>query len=257
QTIKEKIRGDIDFDSVDFVYANTGIQALKNFTLSIKAGQKVAIVGRTGSGKSTVAQMLLRMYNPDAGLIKIDQRLIQDYDLHSLRDQISYVPQDGFLFSDTIERNISFSTATLNKDDIQKAAELAVVKKEIESFPNQYQTMIGERGVTLSGGQKQRVSIARALLKNAPIIILDDCLSAVDARTEKEILSNLNQYLNDKTAIIITHRIFSLLSFDKIIVMDAGSIAEEGTHLELLQKRGLYAEMYMRQLREDTYPLEN
>lgn len=257
QTIKEKIKGDIDFDSVDFVYANTGIQALKNFTLSIKAGQKVAIVGRTGSGKSTVAQMLLRMYNPDAGLIKIDQRLIQDYDLHSLRDQISYVPQDGFLFSDTIERNISFSTATLNKDDIQKAAELAVVKKEIESFPNQYQTMIGERGVTLSGGQKQRVSIARALLKNAPIIILDDCLSAVDARTEKEILSNLNQYLNDKTAIIITHRIFSLLSFDKIIVMDAGSIAEEGTHLELLQKRGLYAEMYMRQLREDTYPLEN
>jgi ATP-binding cassette subfamily B protein len=251
-SITTKIKGDIDFQHVDFIYSNTGIQALKDFTLSVKSGQKIAIVGRTGSGRTTVAQLLLRMYNVNGGSIKIDEHNIQDYDLQSLRDQISYVPQDGFLFSDTIENNIGFSTSNINKDDIERAAEFAVVKREIDSFPKKYETLVGERGVTLSGGQKQRVSIARALLKNAPIIILDDCLSAVDARTEKEILSNLNQYLHDKTAIIITHRIFSLLHFDKIIVLDEGRIAEEGTHMELLRRKGLYADMYTRQLREDT-----
>jgi ATP-binding cassette subfamily B protein len=161
------------------------------------------------------------------------------------------VPQDGFLFSDTIENNIAFGAQTFNKDAVREAARFAVVDKEIERFPEGYRTMVGERGVTLSGGQKQRVSIARALLKGSPILLLDDCLSAVDARTEREILSYLKTYLEGKTSIIITHRIFSLLHFDKIIVLQDGAIAEQGTHEALLQKGGLYAEMWARQLQED------
>jgi ATP-binding cassette subfamily B protein len=176
---------------------------------------------------------------------------IKDIELGSLRQQISYVPQDGFLFSETIENNIAFGSADLSADGVAHAAYLAVVDKEIESFPEKYKTVVGERGVTLSGGQKQRVSIARALMKKAPIIILDDALSAVDAKTEKQILNNLNQYLKSKTAIVITHRIFSLLHFDKIIVLDDGCIAEEGTHEELLSREGVYAEMHARQLQNE------
>ena len=219
--------------------------------MHIKAGEKVAIIGRTGSGKTTIGQLLLRMYDSASGGIFLNERDIKNLKLDVLRKQISYVPQDGFLFSDTIENNIAFGAVDVTDEKVRQAAYLAVVDKEIESFSEQYQTLVGERGVTLSGGQKQRVSIARALMKEAPIIILDDALSAVDAKTEKQILGNLNQYLASKTAIVITHRIFNLLQFDKIIVLDDGTIAETGTHEELLSKGGMYAEMYARQLQNE------
>jgi ATP-binding cassette subfamily B protein len=247
-----KLTGNIVFDNVNFIYAHTHIHAIKDFNLQIEPGQKIAIVGKTGSGKSTVAQLLLRSYNVTNGAILLDGVDIQNIDLHSLRRQISYVPQDGFLFSDTIENNIAFGNNQKNIDEVQQAAKLAVVHREIENFPKQYQTLVGERGVTLSGGQKQRISIARALMKDAPILLLDDCLSAVDARTEKEILGNLQQYWQNKTAIIITHRIFSLLNFDKILVLTDGRIVEQGTHTELLAQNGIYADMYAKQLVEDT-----
>ncbi|MFN2457661.1 MAG: ABC transporter ATP-binding protein [Chitinophagaceae bacterium] len=245
------LSGNIFFKNVNFIYPHTGIHALKNFNLDIKTGSNVAIVGRTGSGKSTVAQLLLRMYDVTSGSILVDEINVADMDLATLRSQISYVPQDGFLFSDTIEQNIVFGGAAAAKTNVEMAAKLAVVNTEIASFPQTYDTVVGERGVTLSGGQKQRISIARALIKDAAILILDDSLSAVDAKTEKEILANLQQFMKDKTAIIITHRIFSLLPFDKIVVLDNGSIVEEGTHAELIQKEGLYFEMYSRQLRKD------
>ncbi len=245
------LTGEIRFEGVNFTYPHTHIHAIKNFSLSIKPGEKVAIIGRTGSGKTTVGQLLLRMYDSTSGNIFLNDTDIKNIELGVLRKQISYVPQDGFLFSDTIEANIAFGAADMLNEKIHHAAYLAVVDKEIESFPEKYKTIVGERGVTLSGGQKQRVSIARALMKEAPIIILDDALSAVDAKTEKQILSNLNQYLNAKTAIVITHRIFSLLHFDKIIVLDDGNIVEEGTHSDLLSKGGIYAEMHARQLQND------
>lgn len=247
-----KLTGNIVFNNVNFIYPHTHIHAIKDFNLHIAPGQKIAIVGKTGSGKSTVAQLLLRSYNATSGTVLLDEVDIRNIDLHSLRRQISYVPQDGFLFSDTIENNIAFGHQQKNIDEVQQAAKLAVVHKEIENFPKQYQTLVGERGVTLSGGQKQRISIARALMKEAPILLLDDCLSAVDARTEKEILGNLQQYLQSKTAIIITHRIFSLLNFDKILVLEDGCIVEEGTHTQLLSHNRIYADMYAKQLLEDT-----
>ena len=245
------LTGDIKFEAVNFIYPHTHIHAIKNFSLHIKSGEKIAIIGRTGSGKTTIGQLLLRMYDSTSGNIYLDETNIREIELGMLRRQISYVPQDGFLFSETIENNIAFGAVTVTKEKIQYAAHLAVVDKEIESFADNYQTIVGERGVTLSGGQKQRVSIARALMKEAPIIILDDALSAVDAKTEKQILNNLNQFLKSKTAIVITHRIFSLLHFDKIIVLDDGAIAEEGTHEELLSRGGIYSEMHARQLQNE------
>jgi ATP-binding cassette subfamily B protein len=241
----------IVFDRVNFTYPHTHIHAIKDFSLTIKKGEKVAIIGRTGSGKSTIAQLLLRMYDVSSGNIFIDGRNINSVQISSLRSNISYVPQDGFLFSDTVESNISFGTLSADDEKIKQAAFRAVVDKEIESFPAAYQTIVGERGVTLSGGQKQRVSIARALMKSAPVLILDDALSAVDAKTEKQILQNLDEYLDNKTAIFITHRIFNLLNFDKIIVLDDGRIAEQGTHEELLLNEGLYTEMHIRQQMSD------
>jgi len=245
------LTGDIRFESVNFIYPHTHIHAIKNFSLHIRPGEKVAIIGRTGSGKTTLGQLLLRMYDTTSGNIYLNETDIRNLDLGVLRKQISYVPQDGFLFSDSIENNIAFGAVDIVEEKIHHAAYLAVVNKEIDSFPEKYKTIVGERGVTLSGGQKQRVSIARALMKEAPIIILDDALSAVDAKTEKQILNNLNQYLDTKTAIVITHRIFSLLHFDKIIVLDDGTIAESGTHDDLLSKGGIYAEMHARQLQNE------
>ncbi len=243
--------GDIHFRNVDFTYPHTGIQAIRGFDLDIKKGQKIAIVGRTGSGKSTIAQLLLRMYDTSKGTVLLNGTDIRKVSLQSLRDKISYVPQDVFLFSDTVENNIRFGVNNADRTAIERAARMACVSREIESFPQQYDTMIGERGVTLSGGQKQRISIARALIKDPSLIIFDDCLSAVDARTEKEIIANLNEYLADKTAIIITHRIFSLLNFDKIVVLEDGVIAEIGTHQQLLEKKGYYAGLYARQQEEE------
>jgi ATP-binding cassette subfamily B protein len=249
--VTEKLQGSISFNNVNFVYPQTGIHAIKNFNLEIAPGERLAIVGRTGSGKSTLAQLLLRMYDVTSGSIRINGIPIQQVDVTALRQLISYVPQDGFLFSDTIENNIAFGASAFNKDSVREAARLSVVDGEIERFAEGYQTMVGERGVTLSGGQKQRISIARALMKASPVLLLDDCLSAVDARTEREILGHLSTYLQGKTSIIITHRIFSLLHFDSIIVLQHGQIAEQGTHGELLKKGGLYAEMWAKQLQED------
>lgn len=245
------LKGDIEFRHVDFIYPHTGIHAIKDFSLHIRKGEKVAIIGKTGSGKSTIAQLMLRMYDPQKGNIFYDGIPITEIDLKTLRSQISYVPQDVFLFSDSVEKNIGFGLIDLPREKIIEAAENAVVAREINSFPGKYNTLIGERGVTLSGGQKQRISIARALIKEHEITVFDDCLSAVDAKTENEIISNLYQYLHQKTAVIITHRIFSLFSFDKIILLQNGAIAEQGTHQSLLEKNGLYAEMYRRQQEQD------
>ena len=250
EVLKPILEGNISFTGVDFTYPHTGINALKQFSLQINKGEKIAIIGRTGAGKSTIAQLLLHMYNPQSGIITYDGIPVNKIDIHSLREQISYVPQDVFLFSESVSNNIRFGLQDASQDKIVEAAKQASVHTEIEKFSEQYKTMIGERGVTLSGGQKQRISIARALIKDPQIVIFDDCLSAVDARTEKEIIENLYNYLQNKTALIITHRIFSLFKFDKIIVLDEGSIAEQGTHEELLAQNGIYTEMYNRQQAE-------
>jgi ATP-binding cassette subfamily B protein len=251
EKLRPSLNSSIEFKEVDFVYPHTGIRAIKNFSLKVSKGEKIAIVGKTGSGKSTIAQLLLRMYDPQQGSILYDNVPVNKIDLDYLRTDVSYVPQDVFLFSDTVYNNIAFGFPEATKEQIVKAAKDACVDKEINSFAEGYSTMIGERGVTLSGGQKQRISIARALVKNPSVVIFDDCLSAVDAKTEKEILGNLNDYLQDKTAIIITHRIFSLLAFDKIVVIEDGAIAEQGTHESLLRQKGYYAEMYNRQQQQE------
>lgn len=252
--IQLELQGNIQFEEVSFIYPHTGITALNHFNLNIRKGEKIALIGRTGSGKSTIAQLLLRFYDPTAGVIRIDGVDIKELALQAYRRQVSYVPQEVFLFSDSIANNIAFGTESETDNAIKNAATSASVHRDIQTFPAQYQTMVGERGVTLSGGQKQRISIARALIKNPGLIILDDCLNAVDARTEKEILTHLATYLEDKTAIVITHRIFSLLQFDRILVMDDGFIAEQGTHEELLKKQGLYADLYNRQQLEEIAP---
>ena len=241
------LQGNVDFNNVNFTYPHTGINAIKDFSLQVKKGEKVAIVGRTGSGKSTLAQLMLRMYDINAGFIKYDGTNIRSIALTHLREQISYVPQDVFLFSDTIRNNIRFGYADATDEEVNHAAKQAGILTEINLMARGMDTIVGERGVTLSGGQKQRISIARAMIKKPQLVIFDDCLSAVDARTEKTILTNLNEYLQEKTALIITHRIFSLFNFDKIIVLDNGRIAEQGTHQQLLQQNGIYAEMYLKQ----------
>jgi len=247
--VMKKIEGNISFQQIEFTYPNTGIRALKNFNFEIRKGEKIAIIGRTGSGKTTIAQLLLRFYDPTSGKLCIDGTDIRQMDLQHLRNQVGYVPQDGFLFSDTVAGNIHFGLANQNidMDRIRQAAKYASVDREIQGFANGYETMIGERGVTLSGGQKQRISIARALIKDHEVVIFDDCLSAVDAKTEKEIIENLYAYLKNKTAIIITHRIFSLFDFDRIIVLEEGKIVESGTHHELLSLNGYYTYLYEQQ----------
>lgn len=247
-----KIEGNIEFKNVNFTYSNTGIEALMNFSLSIKKGEKVAIIGRTGSGKSTVAQLLLRMYDTTNGTIELEGTDIREIDLKSLREQISYVPQDVFLFSDSIANNISFGVKDGSMQQVEIAAMQSSVHKDILGFGEKYETLIGERGVTLSGGQKQRISIARALIKDHGLVIFDDCLSAVDTKTENEIIGNLYEYLDNRTAIIITHRIFSLFHFDKIVVIEDGSIVEMGTHEELIDVKGFYTELYSRQQQQDS-----
>ncbi len=247
-TAIHSISGNVHFKDVSFTYPHTGIQALKNFNLNIKQGEKVLVLGRTGSGKSTIAQLLLRMYEPQQGTISIGGNALSAVSLKYLRQHISYVPQDVFLFSDTVANNISFG---LEKGDdetnVKLAARRASVDTEIRHFPKDYQTMVGERGVTLSGGQKQRLSIARALMKPAEIVVFDDCLSAVDTITENAIMTNLYEYLRDKTAIIITHRIFTQLRFDTIIVIEDGTIVEQGNHETLMAKNGFYADLYKKQ----------
>lgn len=254
---KQPITGLIEFQKVDFTYPHTGIKAIQNLDVRIEKGQKVLVLGRTGSGKSTLAQLLLRFYDPQKGTIKIGKKDIRDIDTSILREQISYVQQDVFLFSDTVANNISFGLSeNASIERIEKAAQFSNVHQEILGFEKGYETLIGERGVTLSGGQKQRISIARALIKDPEIIVFDDCLSAVDAKTEYRILSNLNTYLKEKTAIIITHRIFSTFRFDKIMVLENGSIIEMGNHDTLMLQNGYYAELYRLQLTEQAKEME-
>jgi ATP-binding cassette subfamily B multidrug efflux pump len=230
----------IAFENVDFIYPHTGIHAIKNMSFSLQRGQKMAIIGKTGCGKSTVAQLVLRMYDPQQGKININGKELQLLDLNQYRSQIGYVPQDVFLFSDTIHSNINFGVFGDDPQKAIKAAEQAVILNEINSLPDGMDTKIGERGVTLSGGQKQRISIARAIARNCDLMIFDDCLSAVDVNTEHLITQNLNQLLKNKTAMIITHRIFPGFHFDKILVMEDGKVIEEGTHDQLISNKGYY-----------------
>lgn len=245
------IKGKIEFENVSFVYPDTGILGTKNMNFTLEPGQKMAIVGRTGSGKTTIADLLLRMYDTDTGVIKIDGKPIAEHNLPHLRDAIAYVPQDVFLFSDTIYNNIAFAKADATQEEIKQYAKHAAVYNDIMSLPEQFDTVVGERGVTLSGGQKQRISIARALIKNPDIILLDDCLSAVDTMTEAKITNYLNTACADKTTIIITHRLYTALEFDKIIVVEDGEIVEIGTHEELLENKGYYYDIYEHQKLEE------
>ncbi len=247
------IKGKIAFENVSFRYPDTGITALRNVSFTINPGQVVAIMGRTGSGKSTIANLICRLFETDEGVISIDDRNIKQVNLFSLRQSIGYVPQDVFLFSDTIANNIGFgiSEAAYTQEKIESAARDADVLRNIQSFRKGFDTILGERGITLSGGQKQRVSIARAIAKDPQILIFDDCLSAVDTETEENILNNLKRVMAGKTAIIISHRVSSVKNADHILVLDEGRLAEQGTHNELLDANGLYTELYQRQLAEE------
>ncbi|MCF8448892.1 MAG: ABC transporter ATP-binding protein/permease [Taibaiella sp.] len=245
--IQQQPIGDVVFANITFTYPHTGITALNNFSLAVKAGERVAIIGRTGSGKSTLAHLLLRMYDTTTGALSIDGENVKKYNLQTLRDGIAYTPQEAYLFSDSIFNNIRFGRQAATDAEVKEAARMADLDKDIDSFPQGYDTMVGERGVMLSGGQKQRLVLARALLKNSGILLLDECLSAVDTQTEKTILANLQDFLPGKTTIVITHRIFTSWTFDKIIILDAGAIAEQGTHDELMALNGRYAKLYRHQ----------
>ncbi len=240
----ENLKGQIVFDNVSFTYKDTGVEALKNLSFTINQGEKVAIVGRTATGKSSIAELLLRMYDIQEGRILLDGHAIQDYKKEVVRKKIGYVPQDVFLFSDSVYNNISFGIDNATQEVIEQFAEFASVKEDILRLPKGFDTVIGERGVTLSGGQKQRLSIARALIKNPDIVILDDSLSAVDTETEQKILTYLKEALKGKTSIIITHRLTSLTDFDKIFLLDEGKIVESGNHETLMEKNGMYAELF-------------
>ncbi len=251
ETDTTSLEGKISFEDVSFTYPDTGIKALKNVSFELKPGQKMAIIGRTGSGKTTIADLLARMYDVTTGSIRIDDRDVRDHDLTNLRRRIGYVPQDVFLFSDSIGQNIAFGNRTATAEEIEQFAKYAAVHDDISRLPAKFDTMVGERGVTLSGGQKQRVSIARALIKKPDIVILDDCLSAVDTNTEKQILGYFKEQLENNTAIFITHRIYGLLEFDQIIVLDDGQIVEKGTHQELLELGKYYFELFEKQRLEE------
>src|SRR5690606_20886187 len=247
---KVELKGNIEVKNLTFTYPETGITAIRNLSFRIPQGKTMAIIGKTGSGKSTLANLLLRMYDADQGQISYDGIPIQHIQIKSLREQIGFVPQQVFLFSDTIARNIAFGMDTVEMDKVEQAAKDAAVYENIIRFENGFETSIGERGITLSGGQKQRVSIARALVKDPQILIFDDCLSAVDTKTEEEILHNLNSIMKDKTTIFIAHRISTIKNADHILVLDQGSIIEQGTHDELMALEGEYFELHEKQLLE-------
>ncbi|MGI4020942.1 MAG: ABC transporter ATP-binding protein [Janthinobacterium lividum] len=246
------IKGNIEFKNVSFVYPDTGIVALKEVSFSAAPGELIAIIGRTGSGKSTIANLLMRMYDCTSGEILIDGKPITTLNLENYRAQTGFVPQEVFLFSDTIANNIAFSVDKMDMNRVENAARSAAVYDNIAAFDEGFATMIGERGVTLSGGQKQRVSIARAVFKQPKILIFDDCLSAVDTKTEEEILNNLGEVMTGRTSLLIAHRISTIKNADKIIVLDNGKIVEQGTHDDLIKQKTVYFELYEKQLLEET-----
>jgi ATP-binding cassette, subfamily B, multidrug efflux pump len=245
-----EIIGKIEFKNVGFTYEDTNINALKNISFTINPGETVAILGKTGSGKSTILTLISRLYDIKKGNLLIDNQPIHEVNLNDLRNHIGVVPQDAFLFSDSIKNNIKFGNEDATDEEVIEAAKKAVVHDNIITFSNGYDTVLGERGITLSGGQKQRVSIARALIKNAPILLLDDCLSAVDTETEEAILNNLLVFCKDKTTIIVSHRISSAKNADKIIILEEGEIIQQGTHNQLIEQEGYYKELYLKQLTE-------
>ena len=244
------LQGEVTFKNVTLTYDDTEITALKNINFTVKSGETVALLGKTGSGKTSIINLISRLYDSSEGLILIDGTPIKETNLDELRNQIGFVPQDPFLFSDTIENNIKFGMEEATKAEIIDAAKNAVVHENIIDFTNGYKTILGERGVTLSGGQKQRVSIARAIVKSPSILIFDDCLSAVDTETEEKILSNLNKFSKNKTTFIISHRVSSAKNADKIIILNKGIIEQEGTHNQLINIDGYYKELYDQQLLE-------
>ena len=244
------IDGEIEFKNVSFTYEDTMIKALQNISFKVKRGETLAILGKTGSGKSSILSLITRMYDIKEGAITIDGKKIAEVNLYDLRNSIGIVPQDAFLFSDTIKNNIKFGKENAADEEVINAAKKAVVHNNIIHFKKQYETILGERGITLSGGQKQRVSIARAIIKNPKILLFDDCLSAVDTETEERILNNLLEISKDKTTIIVSHRVSSAKNADKIIIIDEGKIIQEGTHNQLVNQEGYYAELYTKQLSE-------
>ena len=248
ENISKEIGGDIELKNVRFVYPDSGIVALKDFSMKISAGESVAILGTTGSGKSTVANLLCRMYDVTEGEIRVDNYPIKNLNVNQLRSQIGYVPQDVFLFSDSIRNNVKFGSEHMTEEQILQAAKDADLYDNVIDFPEGFNTVLGERGVTLSGGQKQRLSIARAIAREPRILILDDCLSAVDTKTENQILNNLQGIMQGRTSVIISHRVSSAKLADKIIMLDDGNIVEQGMHDDLMEANGVYRELYEKQM---------
>ena len=251
KALPHAISGKLEFRNVTFNYPDTGITALKEVSFKVNPGEMVAIIGRTGSGKSTIANLIMRMYDTTGGQILVDDKPLTGLNLENYRSQIGFVPQEVFLFSDKISHNIAFSADVLDTPRVEQAAKDAAVYNNIIELEHGFETLIGERGVTLSGGQKQRVSIARAIVKQPQVLIFDDCLSAVDTRTEEEILSNLGRIMQGKTSIIISHRISTIKNADNILVLDNGEIIEQGTHAQLMDLKGPYFELYEKQLLEE------
>ena len=247
---KSVIEGSISFENVRYTYEDTNITALQNISFTVKKGETLAILGKTGSGKSTILSLISRMYDVTEGKITIDGNEISSVNLFDLRNSIGIVPQDAFLFSDSIKNNIMFGKENATSQEVEAAAKSAVVHDNIMGFNKQYETILGERGITLSGGQKQRVSIARAIIKNPPILLFDDCLSAVDTETEETILNNLFEICKDKTTIIVSHRVSSAKNADRIIIIENGQIIQQGSHNQLINEEGYYAALYLKQLSE-------